>query len=634
MTRVVLAVALGASVSLSVFPFPESSMAIAQDATAAPIEFVVTPGRSPLAVQRVGSAVTVIRGDEIQRRSQLTVADALRAVPGLEVYSTGGPGSGTSVRLRGIDDSRTLVLVDGVRVNDPSAVGGAFDFAAISPALIDRIEVLRGPQSAVYGSDAIGGVIAIFTKRGEAGPPRVNAQVEGGSYGTASGNVGISGADGAWRYAFGLNGQRSDGFSAHGYRVRRLEPITPPLRPDGHIRFGGFGRIGYDPGNGFRIDISALSSYAEAEYDGRGVDAPNTAFRRLNQVSARAELDTFERRLVHSFEVFASRNERRFVEGSWGPGGARRITSRSGYLGDRYGAEYQARLRLDQFGSLILGARTEQEDATVTGLYPLKGRQATHSAFALWQVPVTERLDVSLGGRFDKVSDAGNFATWRATAAYRIPQSLTTLRASVGTGAKAPTLFQRFSPGFGNPNLQSERSFGIDAGFDQMLFAGRANLSVTGFYNRLSNLVAFQNSRYVNVAKAETSGVEAAIEAEVFDPWLRARLSYTYLEARDLATSRPLVGRPRHSGRFSLIVTPTSQWTIEPSVTFVSERFQSPTTKPLAPWARVDVYASYRARPGLELYARAENLTDARYEETRNYGTAGRSIYVGLKAAW
>ncbi len=635
MTRVILAVALGASVSISVILPPLS--AFAQDPT--DLTFVVTPLRSPLAIQRTGSAVTVLRGEDIARTSRVSIVDALRAVPGLEIYADGGPGGVTSARLRGADSSRTLVLVDGVRVNDPTTPGGQFDFATIPPALIDRIEVLRGPQSALYGSDAVGGVIAIFTKRGEAGPPRFSAQVEGGSYGTAAGNAGVVGSAGALRYAFGVNGQRSDGFSSYGYRIGRLAPYNPPLRSDGLARFGGYGRVGYDPGNGFRLELAGLSSYTEAEYDGFGTEAPNISFRRLHQLTAKAELDSFDGRVTHTLELFGNRVDRSFRTRAYGAGGAILGVARDDFTGDRYGAEYRARIGRDAFGSLILGGRWEEERAKIVGVGPFRAppsdkRQATRSGFALWQVPIGERFDLSLGGRIDDVDGIETFATWRATAAYRLPETGTTLRTSIGTGAKAPTLYQRFSI-YGTPGLLPEKSLGIDAGIDQTLFAGRANLSLTGFYNRFDNLIGFNNAtfRFFNTTSAETAGIEAALDADIAD-WLRARASYTYLHTKDLATKDPLPGRPEHMAKFSLVIEPVAQWTIEPSVTLVSERYQSPTTKPLAPWAKLDIHTAYRVNAGLELYARAENLTDTRYEVARGFGTAGRAVYVGLRSNW
>lgn len=649
MTRFVLAVALGASVALSPFLPHQSSAAFAQDATAAPIEFVVTPGRSPQSIQRTGSAVSVLSRREIEQLNPTTMVDVLRSVPGLHITETGGPGASANVRLRGANSGQTLVLIDGARVNDPSGASGDFDFSMISPALIERIEVLRGPQSALYGSDAIGGVINIITKRGR-GPMTIATQVEAGSYGTVSGSASMFGASGPWRYAFGGNGQRSDGFSSYGHRIGRIEALFPNLEADGLSRFGGFGRIGYDPGNGFRIEIAGLTTITNADYDaafGAFPDTPDRAARRLYQGSVRAELDTFDGRLKHSLEIFGNRNDRTFRQ-ERAPFGGTPVNpniTRDDFIGDRYGFEYQGILGLDRFGSFTAGARIETETAKTFAerIRPnptprrktLDARQTTRSVFGLWQLPATNRFDLSFGARLDEVVGVETFATWRTTAAYRIDETGTKLRASIGTGGKAPTLFQLFAPSFGNASLQSERSIGIDAGFDQTFMEGRALLSVTGFYNRLNNLIGFQNGGYVNVAKAQTYGAEVALDAELWPEYLRLRAAYTYLIGTDQLTGKRLARRPEHSGRIGLAITPTLKWTIEPSVTFVSSQFNSGNeVGELAPWARLDIATSYRFNNNLEAYARIENVTDARYQEVLNYGTSGRAFYAGLKAVW
>ncbi len=319
--------------------------------------------------------------------------------------------------------------------------------------------------------------------------------VEAGSYGTFSSVASVSGASGPWSYAASGMAQGSQGFSRFGYRIGRLSTtpnidgvIGGRLEADGFSRFGGFGRLGYDPGNGFRFDIGAIRVDTDQKYDaafGAFPDTPAFARRRFGQVSARAELDTFGDLLTHSLQLFANRTEREFRDVTLGRvGGVVRQTSRSltDFNADRYGLEYQATLRLRQFGSLIAGGRLEREttDSFARNVLPVPGarlrtlaaEQDTASAFALWQWPVTERLNVSLGGRYDKVSDAGGFATWRTTVAYRIPETGTKLRASAGTGAKAATLFQRFSPQFGTEQLSPERSFGFDGGVDQEFLNG------------------------------------------------------------------------------------------------------------------------------------------------------------------
>lgn len=616
------------------------------------IEVTETANRSPTALQRVGSAVTIVSAEEIQRTNPGSLVDVLRGVPGLDITETGGPGSTTNIRLRGGSTGQTLVLIDGIRVNDPSGAGSDFDVAMLAPGLIDRIEVLRGPQSALYGSDAMGGVVNIITRRGM-GPPQAFAQVEGGSYGSGSLTGGVHGGNGPWSYAAAGTFARSDGFSRYGYRIARIDPVARATHDaDGFDRFGGYGRAGYDPGTGFRFEVGTMATATRAEFDagtGRFPDTPNLVFRRFFQAYARGTFETLGGALTHSLTTFANRSERIFREVRYGTNQtpAQTTSTLTEFYGQRAGAEYQGDLRAGVAGRLTFGARLERETAetfserylpTPIARAPTLGAgQTTQSIFALWQLPLGERLDLSLGGRIDDVVGVARFATWRGTLAYRITETGTKLRASAGTGGKAPTLFQLYSPLYGNPNLAPETSIGFDAGFDQDLLGGRGSLSVTAFSNRFSNLIEFNSaaSTYFNVARAETRGLEVAASFDIWPHYLRLKTSYTHLQARDQATGLTLARRPRHVGRANLVITPMPQWTIEPSVTLVSQRFSgSGETQRLSPYARFDLHASYQINRTWNAYARFENLTNVRYEEVFNYGTAGRSVYGGLKATW
>jgi vitamin B12 transporter len=611
-----------------------------------PLEIVVTPNRSPTAIQRTGSAVSVVSSETIASSNPASLADALRSVPGLDLTETGQPGSPLNVRIRGASANKTLVLIDGMRVNDPSSTEGEFDFASIAPGLIDRIEVLRGPQSAIYGSDALGGVVNIITKRGR-GPLQGYAQIEGGSYGTISSNTGVYGSKDAWNYSFATSQLKSEGFSSYGYRVKRVTASNPNLEKDGTERWGGFGRIGYDPGTGFRFETSLMSTRTRVEYDpgfGAQPDGASAAIQRSTQGWARAELDTFDTRLTHQLSVFANRTSRNYdALNAFGH-------SKYDYFGTRVGVEYQNTLKMDALGRLTLGGKMERE--SIEGFsedlapFPLArsktiGKsQSTRSLFVLWQGRFGDNTDLSLGGRYDDVVDITQFLTWRATLAHRLPAFDTKLRASIGTGGKAPALDQLYSPFAGNPNLRPERSLGVDIGVDQPLLDGRATLSLTGFYNTFKDLIDYRatgpfTGNYFNVSQAETSGVELALDARLMPDLLRLRAAYTYMKAKDLNTGLTLARRPEHVGKFTLSITPNAQWTVEPRLTLFSQRYSTPgALDRLAPYARLDIHTDYKLNATFTLHARAENITNARYQEVMNFGTTGRAVYGGLKATW
>ena len=612
---------------------------------------VITAERHETDIQRVGSAITIIGGEDIARRNPSSLVDVLREVPGVDITETGGPGSTTSVRLRGANSGQTLVLIDGIRVNDSSGVGGEFDFSNLIPAAVERIEVLRGPQSALYGSDAIGGVINIITKKGRE-TPEAALQIEGGRYGTANASGAVSGAVGPWFYALSGGAQRSDGFSRFGSRIPLLEAQFGPLERDGFDRFGGYGRFGYDARQGFRLDFGALSTTLNSAYDaafGSVPDTPSNQRQRLHQVYGKAELDNLDGALTQSLTVYANRTDRAFNDISFDGTAAPRTTffTTSRFVGDRLGIEYQARLKLAQFGSLIAGAKTEREESSgsIQEFLPVQGRvipspaggQTTNAVFGLWQIPVDDRLNISAGGRLDDVTGIGTFATWRATAAYFIAHSGTKFRASAGTGAKAPSLFQRLDPTFGNRALSPETSFSFDGGVDQSLFDGRINLSVTGFSNEFQNLIDFDfaTNRFINIARARTNGVEFGLDAEIIDRYVRLKVAYTSLSAVDAVTKLTLARRPSDVARFSLIIKATDELTIEPSALVVSQRFNSPgESDRLAPYVRFDLRADYQLDKHWNIYVRGDNITNRRYEEVLTYGVTGAAFYAGLKGKW
>jgi vitamin B12 transporter len=620
-------------------------------------DFVVTATRTPQAVSRAGSAITVITADEIAKESPKSIADVLRRSPGLSVTESGGPGSATTVRIRGAESRHTMVLIDGIRVNDPSQGSGEFDFASLVPTEIERIEVLRGPQSALYGSDAIGGVINIITRKGS-GAPRVHASAEAGSYASKGVRAGISGANGSVNYAFGLSGYDTAGFSRYGYRIGRIERSRlTPLEADSTRRLGVTGRVGVVLSEGVELEAGGYASANDAQYDAFADDSPSLASQQLFEGYTRLSALTFGGILHNSLTLSATRTDRKYKEISafchfpkdtnW---------CRDNYFGDRLAAEYQGDLKLGRFGLLTLGGRIEDEGLRVTAqdVRPVLSpriqtndvSQTTRSLFAIHQISPIENLHLSFGGRIDDVEDSDTFATWRATAAYEFLESRTVLRGSAGTGAKAPTLFQLYDPVYGTAGLTSERSFGVDAGIDQRLFDDRLVLSATAFYNRFRDLIDFSFSPtdcppanvsgcFLNITRARSAGIELSADLEIVPAWLRAKVAYTYTNAIDAITDERLARRPLNEARVGLVVTPVRGLSIEPTLILVGERYSSAGEGDrLAPYAILYIYADYRNNDRVSVFARGENLTNAHYQEVLDFGTAGRSIYGGLRATW
>ena len=665
MTRSAMTAALCVAAISHKFFVQSASAQNQPQASPPPLDVVVTATRQPLAIQRSGSAIGVIRAEDIARSAPGTVADLLRAEPGLGIVQNGGPGQLANVQIRGAESRHTTVLIDGIRVNDPSAGAGEFDFNALALTDVERIEILRGPQSALYGSDAIGGVINIITRKGR-GPARTSITVEGGSHGTLATRASISGGTQDMSYSLGLLGVRSQGFSSYGARIPRLYQFGP-FDKDGYDRLAGNARFSWRLTEGVELEAGLYAGRFNAGYDasfagfGYLPDTPSLSNAQLVNGYLRTTVDPAGSMLRHQVTLFGNQTDRtikdvqRYDFGF----GLTREDNRYDYRGQRYGAEYQGLARFGAFGSLTFGGGLEKEalrSSTRPGQnsFNLPERasyqRSAYNAFALHQISLGDRFDLSIGGRVDKVEDVKAFVTGRVTAAYRIPETGTKLRASAGTGAKAPSLYQQFSIygpiRAGDPALKPEESLGFDAGIDQSLLNGRLNLSATLFHNKIRTLIDFDFTRgvagpfgpvgqYVNVARARTQGIELAADGIVIEGVLRARASYTYLDAIDETTKLKLARRPVHQGKFSLVYTPLAKLTIEPTLYVVGERFSSRNEKlKLAPYARFDMRVSYQFNDTFSAYVRAENLTDTRYQEVKDYGTTGRAYYVGLNATW
>jgi vitamin B12 transporter len=659
-------------------------------------EIVVTADRVEEPIGQTGASVTVIHAAEIEKLGTKGLADVLRGVAGLDVADAGGVGSVTQVRLRAANPGQTLVLIDGIRIGNTTATDGSVDFGNLAVANIDRIEILRGPQSALYGSDAMGGVINIITRKGSK-TPRRTVTVEAGSYGTLSTRATMSGGDDTWTYSLGVNALHSDGFPQYGYRIDRPIIVGTPVVDGGLGTFplpqlpvddptdkGGLsGRFTYRASDNVTIDFG-FSGFGNAlRFDDPGAVVPGDVFSPYNHSTVlmgdafvRANIDSFGGVLKSQLTTYGNitKNDVWETESCYDGNLAYPFPAlfncRNSYLGTRYGAEYQGDLNIGSFGSLVFGAKSETETANETedpdpndGSYvPVSARQVTNSLYAEHRINLFQRLDVTLGGRIDAVESGRTFETWRATAAYHIDETGTKLRASAGTGARNASLYQRFSS-YGTPDLAPEQSLGFDAGIDQKLLGDRLTASATVFSTKFSNLIAYGDVSscstaqmlgylgcYYNVGRAQMQGVEVSAEAVLAPGVLRARASYTYTDARDLGApgggdldaGMQLYRIPRNKGAFSLIYDGVPNLEIEPRLTLEGERLDeyfstaesSSQNVKLSSYAKLDVLANYKVNDNLTMFGRIENLTDTRYEEVYNYGTAGRSYYAGLSYSW
>jgi vitamin B12 transporter len=629
---------------------------------------VVTADRIEERLDKSASAVTVISSAEIEKRATTGLIEALRGAPGLDLYQTGGPGSQSFVFLRGATPGQTLVLIDGVRVGDPSSTEGSLDLGNLVATDIERIEVLRGPQSALYGSDAMGGVIHIITRKGE-GKPRASLLLEGGSYGTAHMRARLSGGEGPLWYSVAVDGLRSDGFPRYGYRIAR--PLTigdgvtplPPLPPNDPTRKGGASaRLGYRLSEDVAVEAGFFGYDSAIRFDNPFAfsvldvfDPQNHHHVTFAQGYARIDADMLERALHNRFTLYGNVTDRDVWQArSCYDDAFNAYNCRRGSRGGRRGFEYQGDLTLAALGLVTFGARNEtesihtsQDPVPPTTFAPIDTAQTTHSGYAQHKLALLDRLDFSYGGRIDAVDGNRTFGTWRASAGYRFDETATKLRGSVGTGARVASLYQRFSQ-YGDPELAPETSIGYDLGLDQSLLDDRLYASLTFFENRFRNLVDFGSAPscsatqifgcYYNVGRARSAGIEFSGEAAIVPGEWRLRATYTHLSAVNLATGRSLFRRPSDKGTASVIYNGVPGLELEARLVVSGERadfdFVFGRRVTLAPYARLDLFADYKFDERVSVFARIENLNDVRYEEIYNYGTAGRSAYGGVKFSW
>lgn len=607
---------LGLLLSSTVLTAAASGPAMAELAVSD--EIVTTATRTAQPLGRVGSSVSVITAAEMERRQYSFVHEALATVPGLTVSQNGAFGGVASVRIRGALSEQTLVLLDGVQVNDPSSPGGGFNFATLDPNDIARIEVLRGPQSTLYGSNAIGGVINIITKKGGQGLG-INAFAEGGSYATFRGGVTASGADERFDYRLSASGITSDGISKADSRDGNSER-------DGHDNITLSSNVGMKVVDGFRLEGGVHYSGSRTEYDGWG---PVTGVADSDDYTKSKELTVHGRALVTLYDgafensVAVAYNDitrDNFTNGL--PSFAAE--------GSRLAFSYQGNVRLAEGTILTAGAETAEEKiATATENAAI----TTSSVYAQAQVLVLDALTVTGGVRYDNHEEFGGVTTFRATAAYPLAATGTTFRASWGEGFKAPTPFQLtfFCCGVGGPNLalKPEQSKGWDVGVEQAFFGDKVRASVTYFHQNTDNLIDFDIGNYRNIDKTRARGVEVGLMLAPVT-WFTVDANYTHTAAIDRLTGLDLAFLPKNKASVTVTVHPVERLTLSVGALYRGERVDSYGA--VDDWLRVDLRAAYKLTESLDLYGRIDNLFDAKYQEVFGYGTPGVSGHAGVRA--
>ena len=579
---------------------------------------IVIGNRTGLAASQIGSAVSVITAEDIESGQILFAKDILQDLAGIQI-SNDRPGAVTNVYIRGADNDQVLVLLDGLELGDPSNISTAFQFDHLNAADIERIEVLRGNQSSLYGSDAIGGVINVITRKPSDEGTRLDVDAEGGSYGMRRLDAAVSADVGFVDYRFSANSLTVDGPS-------RADPNAGPAdEDDAYERRGFSGHLGFDLTPNLRLKLQGLTSETETELDGTGQDATFAP-------DIDKDESVYALTLVH-----AAADGRWHHEFSLSDYDAERVYDASGdrLAGEKQNLRFWSAFDATDRVSLAFGIDLEEEstDQFTSFSGSFVAANQTDSVFAEVTSMLSDALTLSIAARSDNNQRFGRFDTHRVTAAYAMEFSgpETKLRASWGTGAKAPGLYQLFDPSFGNAALGVEQSDGYDLGVD-WAWAGGARLEVSYFNLDIKNEIDFQwPTGYLNLGETQARGVETYYSRPLSGKvdW---SLSYTYLASHDRDTNVWL-GRPRNSATTKLTVDASDRLQLT-----ARARYRSLNAASFGGFTEsfvtVDFLGSYDVSDSIEIYARIVNLFDESYQYEWGSSTYDRSAFAGVRVRY
>jgi len=619
-------------------------------------EMVVTATAVPTLLPDVPAGVTVITQQDIQARGYTTLAQALSAIPGLGIVQSGGAGGQASVFIRGTNSEDVLVLIDGVPANDPSDPNGAFNFGEDTLSDIQRIEVVRGPMSGLYGSGAIGGVINLITLQG-AGKPKATIEAAGGFPSQGQGSATISGSTGPFDYALGGALDEESGFDETARRLSVYDGHKDPYRS----KLGSL-NIGYTPVDGTRVYLVIRARQSDTGFPDLGYpvyDDPNEYGYDTNLFGKFGVKSDLLNGLLTT-ELFIARIEdNRRYSNLLDANDPNFATADDHYNGYRTDVQWNNTVHLPDtsaatFSSILAGIEyindTAKENVNESGFTEnVNASQHSVASHIAGQTTLFDRLTLTAALRDDSVSSFGNAFTGRGGAVLAIPEADLHLKAAYGTGFLAPSLYDLYGVdnfGYhGNPNLKAETSDGYEAGaqFDLPAFGQPdfASLSATYFHNGIRNLISSTPdfSSEENIGQVRINGVET--EA-VLTPasWLVADLTYTYTDARDVSGNSQLLRRPENTGSATLTITPTPRISIVPSVKYIG-RFTDylyanngyPTGDGLAePGTIADLTVSYLLSPQLTMFAQGKNLFNSRFEPVNGLQIPGQSFLFGVRA--
>lgn len=610
---------------------------------------VVTGNRAPAAAAEVAQAITVLDRAEIEASQAILLPDLLGRTAGVTLSRNGGPGGVTALRIRGAETDQTLVVIDGVRLNDVAQPGGGYNFANLLTGDVARVEVLRGAQSTLWGSQAIGGVVNVVTTV-PTEPFQASLDVEGGDNATAYVRGGIGGAGERLVWRLGAGYYTTDGVSA----------FAGGAEDDGFQHTSANGRLGIKVTDNLSLDLRGIYSYGRVQVD--GYPAPAYSFGDTAEYGVTEELAGYaglnlallDDRLRNRLSYSRTRTDRQ----SLNP--AQAVTDVTfDALSEVERFEYQGTFALTEAWQTVFGL--EREEASMRTASPsafnpnpptLEASADLDSAYVQVQGPLLTGLTLTVGVRRDEHDTFGGHTLGQGALAWALNDGNTILRASFGQGFKAPTLYQLYSE-YGNLGLEPEEADAWDLGVEQVLADGLAVVSATWFQRETDNQIDYVScftgtdplcmvggvmryGYYNNIARTEAQGLELTGQAKVGPFDLAA--NYTWTDATNAVSGsanegHQLARRPEHQGYMSA----THVWSAGASATlavrYIGEAFDDAANlNRLEPRALLDVRAAWPVSETFEVYGRVENVFDDRDPSTRGYGELGRFGALGVRA--
>lgn len=601
-----------------------------------PIEIVVTADRLRTDAQELGQTAIVLKKEDL-KSTVPSVSELIRKLTSVSIARNGSSRGFQAISIRGIPSEHTLVLIDGVVVNDPISTTRTYDFSQIQLHQIERIEVIPGPQSALYGSDSIGGVIHILTQKGS-GEPKTVVTTGVGSYATVRGSVHHSGEKKGTHYSVGLNYEQSAGISAASSK------LSGNSERDGDQALSLAARSGTEISENLEIDWVVRASTHRSDLDqfgGASGDDPNFVSRnRKLLLRPKLKWRLFEDFWEQTYQISYYQLSRQDINDLDVDHPDTSLDSK--FISERVGALWQNDLHFPK-NIFSTGIQIEHEKGKfdTTSQSALSGKTrtvlekktgTTLGIFAQDKIKNFEPVLLTLGGRYDQHSGNQESLSARGMGQYLFSPLQTQFHLTYGTGFKTPSLYQLHSR-FGNLSLKPETSTSFSTGLSQPISS--FHFGGTYFITHLHQMIVFRSvkNQYENINRAVSEGFEFFLDYQP-QHWLKVETGFTLLNTEDEEEHKPLLRKPKHKAKLNVEFQPIERASIEPALIYVGKRDdlnESLERVPLAAYRLLNLDLEYRFSPELKTRLQFENLLNEDYEEVKGYGTKGRSYFAAIQ---